>query len=118
VGSAGDAPAGQIQGRTAAEQPSGPVDEEKAIEIVKRSEALLRRTSVESIVKKWTEDNAAKLKVVGWSAKKVDDQKYLVSFTALEGNMPKGFYFELDAQSGVVQSILQNPELQKKYNIQ
>jgi predicted Zn finger-like uncharacterized protein len=90
------APAVPAQEGTAAEQPSAPINEEKAIEIVKRSEALLKRTSVESIVRKWT---------------------YLVSFTALEGDAPKGFYFELDVQSGTVQSLSQNPELQKKYNI-
>ncbi len=95
----------------------GPMTEEKAIEIVKRSEALLTRTSVDSIVMKWTEENAAKYKMVGWQAKKIDEQKYLVSYTALDGDVPRGFYFELDAQSGVVKDFSKNPELQKKYNI-
>ncbi len=95
----------------------GPMTEEKAIEIVKRSEALLTRTSVDSIVTKWTEENAAKYKMVGWQAKKIDEQKYLVSYTALEGDIPRGFYFELDAQSGTVKDFSKNPELQKKYNI-
>ena len=92
--------------------------EEKAIEIVKRSEALLNRTPVDSIVKKWTEENAAKFKIVGWQAKKMDEQKYFVSYTALDGDVPKGFYFELDVQSGIVKDFARNPELQKKYNIQ
>ena len=91
---------------------------ERAIEMVKRSEALLKMTTVESIVKKWTEENSGKYKMVGWQARKMDDQKYLVSYIAMDGDRPKGFYFDLDVQTGVVQDLARNPELQKKYNIQ
>ena len=115
---AGSMPAESPQGGNISEGPPSSMTEEKAIEIVKRSEALLTRTSVDSIVRKWTEENAAKYKVVGWQAKKIDEQKYLVSYTALDGDVPKGFYFELDVQSGVVKDFAKNPELQKKYNIQ
>lgn len=126
--SPGSSTAGLPQGGNPAEQSPGgnaisattpsAITEEKAIEIVQRSDALLKRTSVESIVRIWTEKNAAKYKVVGWQARKMDEQKYLVSYTALDSDMPKGFYFELDAQTGAVQDLAQNQELQKKYNIQ
>ncbi|MDA8104624.1 MAG: hypothetical protein M0Z71_04525, partial [Nitrospiraceae bacterium] len=92
--------------------------EEKAVGMVKGSDALLKMTSVDSIVNKWTQDNAGKYKVVGWQATKIDDQQYLVSYTALDGSTPKGFYFVADLQSGVVEDLAHNPELQKKYNIQ
>ena len=115
---AGSVPVEPPQGGNIAEEPPSSINEEKAIEIVKRSEALLKRTSVDSIVRKWTEETAAKLKVVGWQAKKMAEQKYLVSYTALDGGVPKGFYFELDVQSGIVKDLARNPELQKKYNIQ
>jgi predicted Zn finger-like uncharacterized protein len=108
------APSGPTHGATVAEGLSFPMTEDKAIEAVKRSEALLRRTTVESIVTKWAEENASKYKVVGWQAKKESEQKYLVSFTAMDGETPKGFYFEVDAQSGAVQNLAQNPEFQKK----
>ena len=94
------------------------ITEENAVEMVKRSDALLKNTPVEVIVRKWTEENAAKYKMVGWQVKKIDEQKFLVSYTALDNEVQKGFYFDLDAQSGVVQDIAKNPELQKKYNIQ
>ena len=101
-----------------AEELSSSTPEEKAIGMVKRSDVLLRMTSVDSIVNKWTQDNAGKYKVVGWQAKKIDEQKYLVSYTALDGSAPKGFYFVADLQSGGVEDLAHNPELQKKYNIQ
>jgi predicted Zn finger-like uncharacterized protein len=114
VDSPGRVPSEPLQGGTMAEQPSSPMTEEKAIEIVKRSEALLKRTSVDSIVTRWAEENAAKFKIIGWQAKKMDEQKYLVRFTAMDGDTPKGFYFELDVQSGTVKNLAQNPELRKK----
>jgi predicted Zn finger-like uncharacterized protein len=101
-----------------AEVDSSATPEEKAIGMVKRSDVLLKMTSVEAIVDKWTQDNAGKYKVVGWQAKKIDDQQYLVSYTALEGSAPKGFYFVANLQSGTVEDLAHNPELQKKYNIQ
>lgn len=106
------------QGSDSAQQPVSVDSEADAIEMVKRSDALLKNTPVEAIVKKWTEEKAAKYKVVGWQARKMDEQRYLVSYTALDGNAPKGFYFDLDARSGVVQDLARNPDLQKKYNIQ
>jgi len=100
------------------EEMASSTPEEKAVGMVKGSDALLKMTSVDSIVNKWTQDNAGKYKVVGWQAKKIDDQQYLVSYTALDGVTPKGFYFVADLQSGVVEDLAHNPELQKKYNIQ
>lgn len=114
---AGGATAGTSQVGNIVEEPPSAITEEKAIEIVKRSEALLKRASVDAIVRKWTEENAAMLKIVGWQAKKMDEQKYLVSYTALDGGVSKGYYFELDVQSGTVMDLARNPELQKKYTI-
>jgi hypothetical protein len=92
--------------------------EEMAIERVKKSHALLRNTSTESIVRIWTQENSDKLQIIGWKARKMDDEKYLVSFTAMDGAAPKGFYFDLDISTGEVVNLANRPELQKKYNIQ
>lgn len=91
--------------------------DEQVIEVVKTSDALYKNTSVESIVNKWTEENSGRLNIVGWKVKKTDDGRFLVSYTALDGNATKGFYFDLDPQTGKVQNLANNPELQKKYNI-
>ncbi len=100
------------------EEMSSSTPEEKAIEMVKRSDALLKMTTVDSIVSKWTQDNTGKYKLIGWQAKKIDEQKYIVSYTALDGSTPKGFYFVADLQSGGVEDLAHNPELQKKYDVQ
>jgi hypothetical protein len=86
--------------------------------MVKRSDVLLKMTPVGAIVEKWAQDNAGKYKFEGWKVKKIDEQQYLVSYTAFEGNTPKGFYFVADLQNGTVEDLAHNPELQKKYNIQ
>jgi hypothetical protein len=124
-------PAGQVNSSQASVSPSqeipqtpllpainGEITEEKAIEMVKKSQALYRNTSTESLIKKWSEENAAKFQMVGWNARKVDEERYLVSFTAMDGALPKGFYFALDIRTGEVENLENKPELQKKYNIQ
>ncbi|MHB8881432.1 MAG: hypothetical protein ACYC69_07980 [Thermodesulfovibrionales bacterium] len=114
----GDTPAGTAaQGAPPPEQIPVAVTEERAIELVKTSTALFKNTPVAAIVNKWTEDNSGKYKMVGWQAKKFDEQKILVSYIAMDGDTPKGFYFDVDIQSGAVQNLAGNPELQKKYNI-
>jgi hypothetical protein len=95
----------------------GEITEEEAIELVKKSHALYRNTSTESLIKKWTEENSGNYKIIGWQAKKMDEERYLVSYTAMDGALPKGFYFDLDIKTGVVENLESKPELQKKYNI-
>lgn len=92
--------------------------DEKAIEIVKKSDALMKMTRVETIVDKWSMENAGKYTIIGWQAKKVDEQRYLVTYTARNGDKTTGFYFALDVQTGAVQDVAHNKELQTKYNIQ
>jgi len=91
--------------------------EEMAIERVKKSHALLPKTSTESIIRKWAENNSEKLQIIGWQARKMDDEKYLISYTAMDGVLPKGFYFDLDIRTGEVVNLANKPDLQKKYNI-
>ncbi|TAN38825.1 MAG: hypothetical protein EPN25_12890 [Nitrospirae bacterium] len=115
--SPGDAPAVIAPGGSPQNQIPLAITEERAIELVKASTALFKNTPVSAIVNKWIEDNSGKYKMVGWQAKKFDEQKILVSYIAMDGDTPKGFYFDVDIQSGAVQNLANNPELQKKYNI-
>ncbi|MBI5639594.1 MAG: zinc-ribbon domain-containing protein [Nitrospirae bacterium] len=115
-------PAADSPGAGAVSLPFSPavpseMTDEKAIEIVKISDALMKRTSVESIVDKWTTENSGKYSIIGWQAKKMDEQSYLVSYTARDGDKTTGFYFNLDIQTGAVQDMAHNKELQTKYNI-
>lgn len=96
---------------------SSGMTDEKAIDMVKKSDALMKRTMVEAIVNKWAAENAAKYSIVGWQSKKMDEQNYLVSYTARDGDKTTGFYFNLDVQTGAVLDIARNKEFQAKYNI-
>lgn len=88
-----------------------------AIESVKTSHLLHRSATVDALVNKWTQENATKLKIIGWLAKKVDEKTYLVTYTATDGAMPTGFYFEINVDTGEIRNIAANAELQQKYGI-
>lgn len=91
--------------------------EDRAIESIKKSHAIDRFSDVETQMKKWTDENSGKLQIIGWQAKKIDDRTYLVSYTASDGIDTKGFYFDIDMNTGAVHHIADHPELQKKYGI-
>jgi len=88
-----------------------------AIESVKMSHALDRFATVDTLVNKWTKENSDKLKMIGWLARKVDETTYLVTYTATDGVMPTGFYFEVNVETGEVRNIALNADLQQKYGI-
>lgn len=48
----------------------------------------------------------------------MDEQFYLVAFTISDGIDTKGFYFDVDPNTGAVRHLADHPDLQKKYNIQ
>jgi hypothetical protein len=118
TGQASVSPAPEVSPTPVQPAISGEITDEKAIEIVKKSQALARNISTEAIVNKWTEENAEKFQIIGWKARKMDDERYLVSYMAMDGASPKGFYFDLDIRTGEVEKLENKPELQKKYNIQ
>ena len=93
------------------------ITEERAVEIVKKSRAIFGNFSTDSILKKWTEDNSTQYQMIGWKAKKMDEENYLVSYTAMNGAAVKGFYFNLNTKTRHVENLENNPDLQKKYNI-
>jgi len=88
-----------------------------AIESVKKSHVLDRSATVDALVNKWTKENVDKLKAIGWIARKVDEKAYLVTYTATDGVTPRGFYFELNVETGDIKNIAGNSELQQKYGI-
>lgn len=88
-----------------------------AIESVKKSYMLDRFSTIGEIMNKWTEENAHRLKIIGWIAKKVDDHTYLVTYTATDGIMPSGFFFEIKTDTGEIRNVVGNADLQQKYGI-
>jgi len=123
------APASQsVPGQPSTQQPSseGKSDapdmtaektSEWAIDTVKKSHILDRFSTVEVVTNKWATENSDKLKSIGWIARKVDEKAYLVTYTATDGVTPRGFYFELNIETGDIKNIAGNTELQQKYGI-
>jgi hypothetical protein len=74
--------------------------DEKAIALVKRSRGIDRFYSDES-------------QISDWKVKKIDDQKYIVSFTASKGPDTSEFYFDTNIKTGSVRNIKDSRELQK-----
>ncbi len=74
--------------------------EEKAIELVKRSQGINSFYADES-------------QISNWDAKKIDNQRYLVSFTASKGSDTRGFYFDTNIKTGSVRHVTDRLELQK-----
>jgi predicted RNA-binding protein associated with RNAse of E/G family len=62
-------------------------------------------------------ESSGKLSPLGWAAKKMDENIFLVSFTATDGITPKGFYFDINAETGEIRNIAAHPDLQLKYRI-
>lgn len=96
---------------------SGDKTPDWAIESVKKSHALDRFSTVDTLVNKWTKESSDKLKAIGWIARRVDEKAYLVSYTATDGLTPTGFYFEINVETGEIRNIAGNAELQQKYGI-
>jgi len=74
--------------------------EERAIALVKRSRGIDRFYSDES-------------QISDWKAKKINDQQYIVSFTASRGADTSEFFFDTDMRTGSVRNITDNRELQR-----
>ena len=78
--------------------------DEKAVELVKRSHGI-------------DQFYADEFRILDWETKKIDDQRYLVSFTASNGSDTSEFYFDTNIKTGSVRHITDRSEL-KRYGIQ
>ena len=88
-------------------------DEGKAIELVKKSHVIDRFYNVETITRRWADEHSDEYQIMGWKAKKIDNQNYLVSFTASDGSDTRGFYFDTNTKTGSVRHVTDRLELQK-----
>jgi hypothetical protein len=121
-------PAGPAQGQPAPQQTQEPSASDKpdmtaektadwAVESIKKSHSLDRIVTVDALVNKWLTENSGKLKPVGWTANKISEKVFLVSFTATDGITTTGFYFDISAETGEIRNIANHPDLQQKYGI-
>ena len=84
--------------------------EEKALKLVKKSQALGGNQSVKRALDKWLKERGEEIKPIGWQVGKERDDVYLVSYmykvhSFQEGAGERGFFFEVDVDSGSVRNV-------------
>ncbi len=58
------------------------------------------------------------IKIIGWSAKRIDDQTYLVAFEYETAEGIVGYYFEVNLVMQIIRSVAGDPDLEKKHGLQ
>ena len=89
--------------------------EETAINLAKNSHALGGAYTADFTIKQWLQDYKGHLRVVGWTAKKVNEQTFLVSYMIDNGTEEQGWFFEVNAAASIVRRITGDAELAKEY---
>jgi hypothetical protein len=93
-------------------------EEYKAINMVKFSRAIVNYTSAGESIRNYLKTIKGYLKILGWKAKKVNDQTYLVSYTYEVDSGVKGYYFDVNMNANVVRRILlEDHELERIYGL-
>lgn len=87
-----------------------------AIDEVKKSHALEKFMTVDEVAKKWAEKRST-WRALGWQAKKMDTDIYLVSYLLSDGLNMDGMYFDINTSTGAIRHLANHPELQQKYGI-
>ena len=109
----------QTQASSAGERPDMHAEKTSdwAIESIKKSRSLDRVLTVDSLVNKWMSEKSGKLTPIGWTARKVEENIFLVSYMATDGITPIGFYFDINTETGEIRNMAAHPDLQQKYGI-
>jgi hypothetical protein len=90
----------------------------KAINMVKNSKAIVNYTYTDETIRDYLMTIKGYLKILGWKAKKVNDQTYLVSYTYEVDSGVKGYYFDVNMNANVVRRILlEDHELERIYGL-
>lgn len=90
---------------------------ETAIQLTKASRAIDGLTPVDNFCRSDMESKKGYLKIHGWRAKRIDEGKYLVSYTFDQGSGERGYFFDVDVGSGIVRSAVGDPALEKIYSL-
>lgn len=92
-------------------------EENKAIKMVKYSYAIDNYNYTEVSIKNYLKTVKGYLKILGWKAKKANDQTYLVSYTYEVDSGVKGYYFDVNIKANIVRRILEDHELERIYGL-
>lgn len=105
-----------VKSETEEQEPES--DENKAIQLTKKSYAMGDYLNVETRIKDLLKSEKGALKIVGWRARKIDDQTFLISYTFDKGGGDIGYFFEVNLLAEIVRKVSGDPELMKKYGMQ
>lgn len=93
------------------------IDSTSAIVQVKNAHTLDSFFNNADYIKSGLEDLKGNLKINGWTANKIDDQIYLVSYEFKHKGSMKGYYFEFNTNADVIRNVSNDYDLQQKYNV-
>lgn len=65
---------------------------------------------------RWLADQKGDIRIVGWSAKAVSDQTYLVTYALIRDGKNEEFRFEVNLAAQLVRNVKGDPVLEAKYS--
>lgn len=97
------------------EQPTSP--EQEAIELVKSGTTLSRRVleDNEATIRRTLRSKRGTLRVIGWHAKRIDDQIYLVTYSFDDGTGVRAWPFEVNLAADLVRYVIGDSVLERTY---
>lgn len=98
------------------EETSWKSPEEEAINLAKKSYALGKEIKkAENVVKERMRQKKGHLRIFGWTARKIDEQVYLVFYGFDQGSGERNYVFEVNLVEKIVRNVLHDPELEQIY---
>ena len=92
-------------------------EEEKAIKLARSANTFDKSKDNDSFVKKVMQELKGSIKIIGWEARKYDDQTYVVSYKFTRGDDDIEVSLEVNLVAELVREIKGDPDLEKKYGI-
>jgi hypothetical protein len=95
-----------------------PPPEQVAVQLAKTASTLsqFKYINNERHLNEWLNKQKGDIRVGGWSAKKVDDQTYLVTYALVRDGKSEGVRFEVNLAAQLVRNVKGDPALEEKYS--
>lgn len=91
--------------------------EQMAIRLAKEYIPPGQGSDMDSTIRNWLQSRKGSLRVFDWTARKIDDQTYLVgySYDAGPDTQNNGWFFEVNTNARIVRNVIGDQELETKY---
>jgi hypothetical protein len=96
---------------------NAPSPEETAIKLAQDATTLHKYKINRYFLAEWLKEQKGDIRVGGWSAKKVDDQTYLVTYALVRDGKGEGVRFEVNLAAQLVRNVKGDPALEEKYSV-